>query len=52
MKKAVGFLLVLVGASSFAMAAHIIPEIDPAGAVNAVALITGGLLIFRGRRRK
>ncbi len=53
MKKAVGLFLLIVGVSSYAMAAHTsVPEIDPAGAVNAVALISGALLILRGRRRK
>ena len=27
------------------------PEIDPASATTALALLTGGLLIIRGRRR-
>jgi hypothetical protein len=35
--------------ASVAMAA--IPEIDPASGVNAIALLAGGLLLIRSRRK-
>jgi len=48
-----GFSLLLVGASSFAFAGGVIaPEIDGASAVSAVALLSGGLLVLRARRKK
>ena len=48
-----GMMLLLVGASSLAMAgAFAAPEISPASAAGAVALVSGALLVIRGRRRK
>lgn len=51
MRKAVGMLLLLVGASSFAMAAPT-PEIGAGSAGSALALLSGALLVIRGRRKK
>jgi hypothetical protein len=50
MQKVIGMLLLLVGASAFTMGA-ITPEIDPASAGSAIALVSGALLIYRGRRK-
>jgi len=43
--------LLLVGASVVAVASPV-PEIDLASGANALALIAGGLVILRSRRKK
>jgi hypothetical protein len=48
--KIAGTALVAIGVSGVCLAAA--PEIDPASGANALALLTGALLIIRGRRRK
>jgi hypothetical protein len=51
--KFLGIMLLLAGVSSFAMAgAAAAPEISPASGVGALALLSGGLLVIRGRSRK
>jgi len=53
MSKIIGFSLLLVGASSFALAGvSIAPEIDGASAASAIVLLSGGLLVLRARRTK
>jgi hypothetical protein len=48
-----GMVLLLAGASSFAFAgANPVPEISAASGVAAVALLSGALLVIRGRRKK
>ena len=49
--KVAGIALVAIGMSSVCLAVGT-PEIDPASGANALALLTGALLIIRGRRRK
>jgi hypothetical protein len=44
-------LLLLVGSATFALAGSVVPEIDGNSAVSAVAIVSGGLLILRGRRK-
>jgi len=51
MQKLIAIALFVVGFSAVAMAAPA-PEIDPASGANALALIAGGLLILRSRRKK
>jgi len=51
MNRVVGMMLLLVGASAFAFGTAV-PEIDPGSGANALALISGVLLIARGRRNK
>lgn len=47
-----GMVLIGIGVSSVCGAVlPAAPEIDPASGVNALALITGALLVIRGRRR-
>jgi hypothetical protein len=46
-----GMGLILVGASSFCFGTAIGPEIDGAGAANALALLAGVMLVIRGRKR-
>lgn len=51
--KSFGMMLLLAGLSSLAMAAAVeTPEISPASGVGALALLSGGLLVIRGRRRR
>jgi hypothetical protein len=51
MNKVLGMTLLLIGASTFAFA-NAVPEIDPGSGASALALISGALLIARGRRKK
>ena len=51
MTRTVGMMLLLIGASGFAMALTV-PEIDPGSAGSALALLSGALLVLRGRSRK
>jgi hypothetical protein len=44
-------MLLLMGMASFA-GATAVPEISPASAGSALALISGALLVMRGRRKK
>jgi LPXTG-motif cell wall-anchored protein len=51
--KSVGMVLILVSLSSLAIAgATGVPEISPASGVAALTLISGALLVIRGRRKK
>ena len=51
--KFVGITLLLLGLSSAAMAlGTTVPEISPASAGSALALIAGAVLVMRGRRKK
>ena len=53
MSKFISFTLLLVGAASFAFAGSATtPEIDGASAASAIALLSGGLLVLRARRKK
>lgn len=47
-------LLLLAGTATFAMAGGLtaVPEVDGNSAVAAVALVSGGLLVLRTRRKK
>lgn len=50
MQKVLGMMIVLAGASQFAMATAV-PEIGVGSAGNAIALISGAILVIRGRRK-
>ena len=52
MLKLIALVLFLIGSSAVAMARPAVPEIDPAAGSSALALIAGGLLILRSRRKK
>jgi hypothetical protein len=53
MNKALGMMLLLAGVSSLAMAATAaVPEIGAGSAGSAMALVSGALLVIRGRRKK
>jgi hypothetical protein len=50
--KFVGIVLLLVGLSTFAFAGFTaVPEISPASGVAALALLSGAVLVIRGRRK-
>jgi len=52
MTRYIGLSLLFLGAAGFAFAGNVgSPEIDAASAVGAVALLSGGLLVLRARRR-
>lgn len=51
--KLVGMMIVLLGVSTSAFGLSVpVPEIDGSSAVAAVALISGGMLVLRARRKK
>jgi hypothetical protein len=50
--KVFGTLVVLLGTASFAFAGETAPEIDGNTASAAIALVSGALLVLRGRRKK
>jgi len=52
--KSIGLVLILVGFSSFAFAGLNVaaPEISPASGTAALALLSGAILVIRGRRKR
>ena len=49
----VGMVLLLMGLSGLVMgAATTAPEISPASGLSALALLSGAILVIRGRRRR
>jgi hypothetical protein len=53
MQKVLGMVFLIVGASSALMAAIVtVPEIDASTGVSAVAILAGGILVLRSRRKK
>ena len=51
MQKSIGMFLLLMGVSALALADVVTtPEISPASAGSVFALVSGALLIYRGRR--
>jgi len=52
MQKIVGMMILIAGASQFAMASTApVPEIGVGSASSALALISGAMLVLRGRRK-
>ncbi len=51
MQKVLGMMILVAGASQFAMAALAVPEIGVGSAGSAIALISGAMLVIRGRRK-
>lgn len=49
--KAAGMILLGIGVASLAVAQVRAPEIDPASGINAIALLSGAVLLIRGRKR-
>ncbi|HXK02649.1 MAG TPA: LPXTG cell wall anchor domain-containing protein [Verrucomicrobiae bacterium] len=54
MSRVLGFTTVLLvsATAAFAGVSSTVPEIDASTAVGAVALIAGGLVVLRARRKK
>jgi hypothetical protein len=52
LRRILAVTLLCVGVAAVASADFLAPEIDPGSGVNAIALITAAVLIYRGRRRK
>jgi hypothetical protein len=51
--KSVGMIGLLLGFSSLAFGAAVtVPEISPVSGVSAIALLSGALLVIRGRRKR
>jgi hypothetical protein len=50
--KIVGIILLFIGVVATAGAQGRVPEVDASSAVNAVALVSGALLILKSRRKK
>lgn len=50
MQKIIGLVLLFIGMSGAAMAT-VVPEIDPASGVGALALLSGALLLMRSRKK-
>jgi hypothetical protein len=51
MRKVLGMMLLVAGASVIAMGGPSVPEISAGSAGSAVAMLSGALLILRGRRK-
>lgn len=51
MQKVLGMMLLIAGASPFAMAMLTVPEIGVGSAGSAIALISGAILVIRGGRK-
>jgi len=50
--KTLGLMMLLIGTAVSVMAGGVVPEIGgPATGVGAVALLSGALLVIRGRRK-
>jgi hypothetical protein len=47
-----GTILLLLGSAGFALAGNPSPEIDPSSGAAAIALLSGGLIVLRARRKK
>jgi len=53
MQKVFGITLMIIGASSALMAGvATVPEIDASTGASAVAILAGGILVLRARRKK
>ena len=52
MVKLIGSVLLFTGMAGFVFGPPAVPEITPDSATTAVALISGALLVMRGRRKR
>ena len=54
MKRVVGAILMAISVASFALAAPptVVPEVDPGSFASALALLSGVVLVVRGRRSR
>jgi len=44
-------MLLMIGAAGIASAVTWVPEIDPGSGISALALLSGAVLVLRGRRK-
>ena len=51
MQKVLGMMILIAGVSQLAMASITVPEIGAGSAGSALALISGAMLVIRGRRK-
>lgn len=51
MRKVFGMMLLVAGVAGVVLAGNPSPEIDSTSAAGAIALISGGLLVIRGRKK-
>ena len=51
MKKLFGMMMLVLGAAGVASATPV-PEIDPGSGMSALALLSGAVLLVRGRRKQ
>jgi hypothetical protein len=49
--KSAGIILLGIGVATFGFAQPRTPEIDPASGINAIALLSGAVLLIRARKR-
>jgi hypothetical protein len=49
--KIAGMILLGIGVASLGFAQTLAPEIDPASGINAIALLSGAVLLIRARKR-
>jgi MYXO-CTERM domain-containing protein len=52
MRKVFALGMLLAGSAVYVFAQTQSPEIDPSSGITALALLSGGLLVLRGRRKK
>ena len=56
MKKTIGMMLLMIGSAGFAVADGVwggsVPEISAGGAGGLLALLSGAVLVIRGRRNR
>jgi len=50
--RSLGITMLLLGTSGFLLAGLSTPEIDPSSGAAAFALLAGGLMVLRARRKK
>jgi len=50
--RALATIILLAGTAGYVLAGDVAPEIDANSAAAAIALVSGGLLVLRGRRKK
>jgi len=51
MRRFLSLTLLLAGAAGYVFAQAQVPEIDPSSGITALALLSGGMVVFWGRRR-
>jgi hypothetical protein len=52
MNRILGFALLMIASAGFVFGSSVAPEIDPSYGGSALALLSGALLVVRGRRKR